>query len=157
MSQLKKKQKKTACYKQYMTWQRDILWIKWQTPHRLCFTCNILASDLWQMTCEPTTGAQVLSVKTFLMNGSCSPCLITMLAIWMTGSLSASGKTPTVTQSHNHTQHQQQPLRDEDSSRSAKLMVILTLLWSVSKKAFNVACDRNWMCQGGTQNCNPSG
>ena len=52
-------------------------------------------SFLYDNTCDPTTGEHELSVKTFLMKGSCSPCFCTMLAIWMTGSLSASGNIPT--------------------------------------------------------------
>ena len=42
------------------------------------------------MTSLPTMGAQSPSVNTFLMNGSFSPCWTTMLAIWITRSLSAS-------------------------------------------------------------------
>ena len=62
-----------------------------------CF-CHLTFSkscSLWKdSTWEPTTGAQVLSVNTLRIKGSGSPCLITMLAIWITGSFSASGNTP---------------------------------------------------------------
>ncbi len=57
-------------------------------------TCS-KSDSFWKgSTCEPTIDAHVFKVKTFRINGSFSPCLITMLAIWMTGSLSGSGKTP---------------------------------------------------------------
>lgn len=51
-------------------------------------------SSLNSSTCDPTICAQVLSVKTFLMKGLFSPCLVTIDAIWMTGSICASGKMP---------------------------------------------------------------
>ena len=63
-------------------------------------TLSISCSRGKERTCEPTTGAQVLSVKTLRKNGSLSPWRITMLAIWITGSLSASGKMP-----ETHTQN----------------------------------------------------
>ena len=39
-------------------------------------------------------GAQELSVITLRTMGLDCPCTVTMLAIWMTGSFSASGKHP---------------------------------------------------------------
>jgi hypothetical protein len=39
-------------------------------------------------------GAHVLSVRTFLMHGVFAPCTVTRFAIWITGSLSGSGKWP---------------------------------------------------------------
>ncbi len=53
--------------------------------------CASLSND---RTSEPTMCAHELSVKMFLTNGVLSPCRVTMLAIWMTGSCCASGKTP---------------------------------------------------------------
>ena len=46
------------------------------------------------MTSEPTMGAQVPSVITLRTSGLALPCSVTMLAIWITGSFSASGKQP---------------------------------------------------------------
>ncbi len=46
------------------------------------------------MTSAPMMGAQVLSVMIFLTAGAACPCTVTRLAIWMTGSLSGSGKWP---------------------------------------------------------------
>ena len=45
-------------------------------------------------TSAPTMGAHVLSVRTFLMHGVFAPCTVTRFAIWITGSLSGSGKWP---------------------------------------------------------------
>lgn len=76
---------------------------------------NILSSLSKASTCDPTMCEHVLRVKTFRMNGLLSPrswetwstdghlqgrmrfnspCLVTMFAIWITGSTSASGKIP---------------------------------------------------------------
>ena len=46
------------------------------------------------ITSEPTMGAQVPSVITLRTSGLSLPCSVTMLAIWITGSFSASGKQP---------------------------------------------------------------
>jgi hypothetical protein len=73
--------------------------------------CNISASSSNDITCEPTMCEHVFKVKILRMNGLVSPwklvmsdytekisnlipCLVTMLAIWMTGSTCASGKIP---------------------------------------------------------------
>ena len=37
------------------------------------YTLSISASFSYDFTCDPTIGAHVLRVKTFLMNGSLSP------------------------------------------------------------------------------------
>jgi hypothetical protein len=55
---------------------------------------SILASSWNSSTWVPTMCEQVLRVKTLRMKGCSSPCRVTMLAIWMTGSISASGKIP---------------------------------------------------------------
>ena len=52
-----------------------------QSRTKLAHFSSISPSLGTEMTVEPTMGAQVSSVNTFLMNGSFSPCLITMLAI----------------------------------------------------------------------------
>ena len=46
------------------------------------------------MTSAPMMEAQVLSVMMFFTTGEDCPCTVTRLAIWMTGSLSGSGKWP---------------------------------------------------------------
>ena len=46
------------------------------------------------MTSAPTMDAQDLRVWMFFTRGFFSPCTVSMLAIWMTGSCSASGKWP---------------------------------------------------------------
>lgn len=55
---------------------------------RSCFSC--VKHNIW----EPTMLAQDWRVNTVLMNGSFSPWRCTIDAIWITGSLSASGKIP---------------------------------------------------------------
>ena len=57
-------------------------------------TCNKSCSFWYDKISQPTTGAHVLSVNTFLIKGSFSPCFITIFAIWITGSLSGSGNIP---------------------------------------------------------------
>jgi len=52
------------------------------------------SSVLKDMTSEPTMGAQEPSVITLRTSGRSLPCSVTMLAIWITGSFSASGKQP---------------------------------------------------------------
>ena len=46
------------------------------------------------MTSAPTMGAQDWSVSTLRTVAVSLPCSVTMLAIWITGSFSASGKCP---------------------------------------------------------------
>lgn len=53
-----------------------------------CFSC--VKHNIW----EPTMLAQDWRVNTVRMKGSVSPCRCTIDAIWITGSLSASGKIP---------------------------------------------------------------
>lgn len=57
-------------------------------------TCRSFCSWVKQNIWEPTMLAQDCSVNTVRMKGSVSPCRCTMDAIWITGSLSASGKIP---------------------------------------------------------------
>lgn len=57
-------------------------------------TCSNLFSCVKHKICEPTILAQDWRVNTVRMKGSVSPCRCTMEAIWITGSLSASGKIP---------------------------------------------------------------
>lgn len=59
-------------------------------------TSNMSTSRLWLSTWQPNIGAQVSNVNTFLMKGSLSPCRITMLEIWITGSWLASGNIPRI-------------------------------------------------------------
>ena len=65
-----------------------------KTYNKVIHTCNKSCSFWYDKMSQPTTGAHVLSVKTFLMKGSFSPCIITIFAIWITGSLSGSGNIP---------------------------------------------------------------
>ena len=60
----------------------------------MALTLSSSASFSNDMTSAPTMAAQDLSVITFRTVGFCLPCSVTMLAIWMTGSFSASGKCP---------------------------------------------------------------
>ena len=55
---------------------------------------SMSASFSNETTCAPEIDAHVSSVNTFLKTGAFSPCSVTWLAIWITGSFSASGKTP---------------------------------------------------------------
>mmetsp|Transcript_1223 Transcript_1223/g.3094 ORF Transcript_1223/g.3094 Transcript_1223/m.3094 type:complete len:206 (-) Transcript_1223:429-1046(-) len=55
---------------------------------------SISTSVSLEMTCAPTIGRHPLRVKTFWTMGDFSPYTVTALAIWMTGSFSASGKYP---------------------------------------------------------------
>lgn len=57
-------------------------------------TWRSFCSCVKQNICEPTMLAQDCRVNTVRMKGSVSPCRCTMDAIWITGSLSASGKIP---------------------------------------------------------------
>lgn len=57
-------------------------------------TCRSFCSCVKQNIWEPTMLAQDCRVNTVRMKGSVSPCRCTMDAIWITGSLSASGKIP---------------------------------------------------------------
>lgn len=57
-------------------------------------TCRSFCSCAKQNIWEPTMLAQDCRVNTVRMKGSVSPCRCTMDAIWITGSLSASGKIP---------------------------------------------------------------
>jgi hypothetical protein len=61
-----------------------------RTRHRLS-----RSPSRWKdMTSAPMMEAQVLSVMMFFTTGEDCPCTVTRLAIWMTGSLSGSGKWP---------------------------------------------------------------
>ena len=61
-----------------------------RTRHRLS-----RSPSRWNdMTSAPMMEAQVLSVMMFFTTGEDCPCTVTRLAIWMTGSLSGSGKWP---------------------------------------------------------------
>ena len=59
-----------------------------------CITWSKSFSFLKDFTSDPIIESHVLSVKTFLINGSFSPWRITMLEIWITRSFSGSGKIP---------------------------------------------------------------
>jgi len=65
-----------------------------QISLRVCLTSSNSPSFMKDSTSDPITGAQVFSVNTFRINGSCSPCLMTMLAICITESFSGSGNIP---------------------------------------------------------------
>ena len=62
--------------------------------HLMSITFRSSASLAKDMTSAPTMGAQESSVMTFFTVGLFLPCSVTMLAIWITGSFSASGKCP---------------------------------------------------------------
>ena len=62
--------------------------------NQLVFTSSISPSFWYDFTSAPTIGAQVLRQNTFRMHGSLCPCIWTMLAICITGSLSGSGNMP---------------------------------------------------------------
>lgn len=55
---------------------------------------NICCSLSKENTYVPTIGAQYLRVNTFLTKGSSSPCVLTILAIWIIGSKLANGNLP---------------------------------------------------------------
>ncbi|KAH3665690.1 hypothetical protein OGAPHI_003878 [Ogataea philodendri] len=55
---------------------------------------NISVSDSYENVSEPTIGAHDFTVNTLRTNGKDSPAVATTLAIWITGSCSASGKIP---------------------------------------------------------------
>ena len=74
----------------------EMKWTRTVSP-----TFSISASLLNDKTWDPTIGAQVLRVKTLRINGSLSPCRITMLQSWITESLLASGKTPVENKTNN--------------------------------------------------------
>ena len=57
-------------------------------------TLNSPVSSSNDMTSAPTMGAHFLRVMMLRTMGLLSPCTVTMLAIWITGSFSASGKQP---------------------------------------------------------------
>lgn len=58
------------------------------------YTCSSRFSCVKHNICEPTMLAQDWRVNTVRIKGSVSPCRCTIDAIWITGSLSASGKIP---------------------------------------------------------------
>lgn len=66
----------------------------WWNLQAAIFTWRSFCSCVKQKICEPTMLAQDCRVNTVRMKGSVSPCRCTMDAIWITGSLSASGKIP---------------------------------------------------------------
>ena len=84
------------------SWYTSI--IRWSCLNSTTFALTLRRSDSFSllMTREPMTGAQERRVNTLRMNGSLSPCLMTMLAICITGSLSGSGKTPTKIATKRH-------------------------------------------------------